>query len=117
MFRRSGIGRVFGVLLLAVYLTAFLSASLHVHPAPRAEGGSCYECDRGVHHGGHLSKASSILDECLLCHFAAASYVAASFALPVFSLRIVSAVKPRTDVGRGSCSVRIRSVRAPPVCL
>lgn len=99
-------------ILLLVFVPMLLMSSLHHHNAVTEH--VCYECLHHIHHAGHLSGASSSIDNCVLCQFQGLPFVAASaVVLSVFSIFIfyvsyfVDKMHVSTVKGR-------QSSRAPP---
>lgn len=53
--------------LLAVFLPAYILASLHVHQTVDISEEECYECEHHLPHLGHISSAKATIHDCLLC--------------------------------------------------
>ena len=101
------------MLLLTVYLPAFLLASFHIHAAGTVET-DCADCAQQVPHVGHLLPARAALHDCALCQFLVLAYVA----VPALTLTFI---RPRLKSASvtGSEALLLRTVelpatRAPP---
>lgn len=70
--------RVLSLLLLAVFVPALFASSLHRHH--HDSEGAAVECVDCHHHSGHLISAVQGIDDCVLCHFLALSFLVALIA-------------------------------------
>jgi len=106
--------RLIARLLLAVFLPAFLAATLHTHEGAAATD-TCMECVAHTPHAGHLSAGAGHLGDCLLCHFSLLSY----FLAPMLTMCIVPPMVERVFCATTSVPV-LRALlnlrlRAPPI--
>lgn len=62
--RRS---QIFAIILLAVFLPAWLQATLHKHAPVDPHDFECAECVHHLPHQGHLSADNGEMSVCLLC--------------------------------------------------
>ena len=62
--RRS---RIFAIIMLAVFLPAWLQATLHKHAPVDLHETECAECVHHLPHQGHLAPGGGEMSACLLC--------------------------------------------------
>ena len=59
--------QIFAIILLAVFLPAWLQATLHKHAPVDLPETECAECLHHLPHQGHLSPGNGEMSVCLLC--------------------------------------------------
>ena len=101
--------------LLAIYVSMLLIASLHVHERPLGSGEECAECI--AHHcHGHLSQTATWAHDCVLCQFLSqtmlpATVIAVGLFVEIVSERLAGTVED----SRVACYAVIVT-RGPPSC-
>ncbi len=84
-------------LLLAVFIPLLLITSFHRHqPVEAAHTDACAYCINHLPHDGHLSSASTVLDDCVVCQLFTLNYVAPVVLVATMALMatIVSSLAP-----------------------
>ncbi len=106
---------IISLVLLTVFLSAYMTSSVHKHPQQESEAVVCAKCVHHLPHAGHLSSFDGGLSDCVLCHFLGLPFVItlALVILPAASLiRTLYTVLRRPFV---SALMRYSLSRAPPV--
>ena len=110
--RRS---QIFAIILLAVFLPAWLQATLHKHAPVDLHEDECAECVHHQPHQGHLSTDNGEMSACLLCQLLTLPVVLAP-ALSVPSFRQVKTTLRTVLRSRVLSSHTLQTQsRAPPV--
>lgn len=110
--RRS---RIFAIIMLAVFLPAWLQAVLHKHaPADLLEA-ECAECVHHLPHPGHLAPGSGEISACLLCQLLTLPIVLApTLSVPCFN-QVKASLRTVLRSRISSLHTHRTQTRAPPV--
>ena len=110
--RRS---QILAIIMLAVFLPAWLQATLHKHAPVDLHETECAECVHHLPHQGHLSPGSGEMSVCLLCQLLVLPVVLT----PAMSVRcfreVRMAVLPVLQSQISSSHPHRTQSRAPPV--
>ncbi len=106
--------QVLSILLLAVFLPAFLVSSLHYHGEHR-DSVSCTACVQHLPHAGHIGSYDGGLQDCVLCHFLGLLYVPMLSLALVLPLRKALSACVRYRRAFVSAALQTAQSRAPPV--
>lgn len=106
--------RLKSLTLLTMYLLILATSGLHIHESGH-ESVECKDCKSHVKHNGHISQASVMGLDCVLCQVIHSSYItpevltfsAAALLIFVFTLPTTPEVVYRT--------VTLPELRAPPI--
>lgn len=106
--------RLKGLFLLVTYLLILTASSLHFHEC-RQETYVCQDCVEHVKHNAHISQASVLTADCVLCQVLHADYLTPEVLLPSAVALLVFAfvaMRPQHAVCR---MTTLPTLRAPPV--
>ena len=110
--RRS---QILAIIMLAVFLPAWLQATLHKHAPVDLHETECAECVHHLPHQGHLSAGDGEISACLLCQLLVLPVVLApTLSLPCFKQvkkTLLTVLRSRIS----SLHTRRTQSRAPPV--
>lgn len=110
--RRS---QLFAVMMLAVFLPAWLLATLHKHAPADFQEAECAECVHHLPHPGHLSPGSGGISACLLCQLLTLPVVLApTLSVPCFK-QVQATLRTVLRSPLFSLQTHRPQLRAPPV--
>ena len=101
-------------ILLIVFGTMLAMSSLHVHTDYHDVAADCTECQHNVHHSGHLSSAVFDLDDCVLCQFAALSFILALLSSVIFFVNLYRETCVNSSQQLTAVTVCCNRLRGPP---
>lgn len=110
--RRS---QIFAIILLAIFLPAWLQATLHKHVPVDLHETECAECLHHLPHQGHLSPGNGEMSVCLLCQLLVLPVVLAPAMSVRFYRQVSMAVRTVLQLRISSSHPRQSQSRAPPV--
>ncbi len=101
-------------MLLTVYLSMLLVASLHVHAKAFHAITDCEQCVHHQVHNGHLTASDGGQHDCLLCQFLTLTYTAVAIATVVFFIQFCKIRYITPDFQMKSVARGVVGLRAPP---
>lgn len=101
-------------LLLVVFVSMLLLASLHVHAAAACAEATCEECIGHVKHSGHIAEATASVDSCVLCQLISVPYIAATVLVVAIYKKVVTRLPLPLPYDVISATGTVISLRAPP---
>ena len=101
-------------LLLVVFVSMLLLASLHVHAAAACAEATCEECIGHVKHSGHIAEATASVDSCVLCQLISVPFVAAVVLAVAIYKKVVARLPLPFPCSVPGGSGTMISLRAPP---
>ncbi len=108
-------GQWYSFLLLAVFLPAWLLATLHTHPQTDIQEIACAECLHHLPHAGHLVAGNAEMGECVLCHFLSLPVLVSPLVALMGPLSLGLALRPLLKQASLSAYFNLTQSRAPPV--
>ena len=107
--------RHIGLLLLAVFLSAFVTSVLHRHPAVVVETVVCDACAQHLPHSGHIGDDNTALSQCVLCHFLGLPFLVVLTLAILPSARLIRTLFTALRSPFVAEHLRLAPSRAPPV--
>ena len=107
--------KLYSFLLLAVFLPAWLLATLHTHPQTEANEVECAQCLHHLPHAGHLVAGNGEMGECVLCHFLSLPAMAAPLVVLLGFVPCSRSVRAFLQQRAASAYINLSKSRAPPV--
>ncbi len=103
------------LVLLTVFLSAYLTSSVHKHPQRESDTVVCEKCVHHLPHSGHLSAYDGGLSDCVLCHFLGLPFVITLAMAILPAARLLRTLYSNLRGPFVSAHLRFSPSRAPPV--
>ena len=107
--------RISSIILLAVFLPAFVASVIHKHPEEVHFQEECVQCYHHLPHQGHIGQYKGGISDCILCHFLGLPFIASLVAVILSPAMLGKTLYFFPRIVRIGVYLRTLHPRAPPV--